>query len=61
MQISGLQAVKKSSNAAENCEKFQNLMNSGNAKIPILTTITVELGFLWHFVLLLLKTCSLDH
>ena len=24
-----------------------------------LTTITVELGFLWDFVLLLLKTCSL--
>ena len=26
-----------------------------------LTTITVELGFLWDFVLLLLKTCSLCH
>ena len=26
-----------------------------------LTTITVELGFLWDFVLILLKTCSLYH
>ena len=26
-----------------------------------LTTISVELGFLWDFVLLLLKTCSLYH
>jgi hypothetical protein len=26
-----------------------------------LTTIPVELGFLWHFVLLSLKTCSLYH
>ena len=26
-----------------------------------LTTISVDLGFLWHFVLLKLKTCLLYH
>jgi hypothetical protein len=28
---------------------------------PYLTTISVELGFLWNFVLPKLKTCSLYH
>ena len=32
-----------------------------NRALANLTTITVELGFLWNFVLLLLKTCSLYH
>ena len=30
-------------------------------KSPYLTTISIELGFLWDFVLLSLKTCSLYH
>ena len=43
-------------------ENFQVwFMKFSNEEYKYLTTITVELGFLWDFVLFKLKTCSLYH
>ena len=45
-----------------NVSKLKKNLNSINQNLPAhLTTISVELGFLWDFVLLSLKTCSLYH